>query len=490
MTLLSMESARTPMHVATLDIFAPDEGFDYARLVGLINDRIAFVPRYRQKLRQVPGRVANPVWADDADFDLAYHVRRSALARPGSMEQLRGLVARIMSRRLDRDRPLWETYLVEGLEGGRYAVLSKSHHVLVDGTTVDLGQLIVDDSPQVPETPDISWNPERPGSGLELLGDALVESLRNPSIAADNLRGQLVSARHATERIRSVAGAIAGARPPTPSGPLGAELSEQRRFVTVETRLSSYRKVRQEHGGSVNDVLLATLAGALRGWLLTRAESVTSSTRIKAMVPMSVVDDEFAEPTALGSQVTPHLLTLPVGEPNPVMRLHQVSYAFKAHKETGRAVAATKLAEIAGFAPSTFHAIGSRVAAGHPPRSFNLVITNVPGPQFPLYTAGARLVASYPVLPLLPGQALAIGVTSYDGKVFFGLDADRDALPDIEVLAACITESLDELLEASSSTRTRAPRGKVSATNARSGATKSSRKPGRKSDPTARRKGT
>jgi diacylglycerol O-acyltransferase len=461
MALLSMETARTPMHVATLDVFAPDETFDYARLVGLIHDRIAFVPRYRQKIRMIPGRVANPVWVDDGDFDLAYHVRRSALPRPGSMDQLRDLVARIMSRRLDRNRPLWETYLVEGLEGGRYAVLSKSHQALVDGTTLDLGQLIVDDNPTAPETPDISWTPERSRGGVELLGQAIGESLRDPGVAAENLRGQLVSARHATERVRSLAGSITGARPTTSSGVLATDLSEQRRFMTVETRLSAYRKVRKEHGGSVNDVVLATIAGALRAWMLTRAESVTPSTRIKAMVPMSVVDDEFAEPTSLGSQVTPHLLTLPVAEANPVMRLHQVSYAFKAHKETGRAVAASKLAEIAGFAPSTFHAIGARVAASHAPRTFNLVITNVPGPQFPLYAAGAQLVASYPVLPLLPGHALAIGVTSYDGKVFYGLDADRDALPDIDVLAACITESLDELVEASSSNRARAPRGKV-----------------------------
>ena len=461
MALLAMETARTPMHVATLDIFAPDEAFDYERLVGLIHDRIAFVPRYRQKVRQIPGRVANPVWVDDEDFDLAYHVRRSALPRPGSMEQLRDLVARIMSRRLDRKRPLWETYLVEGLEDGRYAVLSKSHQALVDGTTVDIGQLLVDDSPTAPETPDISWTPERPRGGVELFSQAVSDSLRNPAIAADNLRGQLVSARHATDRVRSGAGSITGGRPAASAGVLSAELSEQRRFVTVETRLSAYRKVRKEHGGSVNDVVLATIAGALRGWLLTRAEAVTSSTRIKAMVPMSVVDDEFAEPTSLGSQVTPHLLTLPVAEANPVMRLHQVSYAFKAHKETGRAVSASKLAEIAGFAPSTFHAIGARLAATHSPRTFNLVITNVPGPQFPLYAAGAQLVASYPVLPLLPGQALAIGVTSYDGKVFYGLDADRDALPDLAVLAACIRESLDELVDASSSSRGRAPRGKV-----------------------------
>jgi diacylglycerol O-acyltransferase len=458
MTFLSMESARAPMHVATLDIFeAPPEGFDYARLVALINDRIAFVPRFRQKVRLMPGRLTNPVWVDDEEFDLAYHVRRSALPRPGSMQQLRDLTARVMSRRLDRSRPLWETYLVEGVENGRYAVLTKSHQVLVDGTTVDLGQLIVDDTPDSPPTPDIEWSPERSRGGLDLLTAALAESVRNPGVAADNVRGQLVSVRRLADRALSVAADLTG-RQSSLDGPLMADLSEQRRFVTVETELASYRKVRKAHGGSVNDAILATIAGALRGWLLTRAEPVTSGTRVRALVPMSVVDDEFAEPTSLGSQVTPHLLNLPVGEPSPVMRLHQVSYAFKAHAETGRAVSANKLAEIAGFAPTTFHALGARVAASHPLRSYDLVITNVPGPQFPLYAAGARMLASYPVLPLMPGHALAIGVTSYDGRVYYGLDADRDAMPDLEVLGQCISEALDELVD-TSATRGRAARG-------------------------------
>jgi diacylglycerol O-acyltransferase len=460
--LLAMESAQIPMHVATLEIFEPPaDGFDYARLVALINDRIAFVPRFRQRIREMPGRVANPVWVDDDDFDLAYHVRRSALPRPGSMEQLRDLTARLMSRRLDRHRPLWETYLVEGLQGGRYAVLSKSHLVLVDGSTVDLGQLIVDDTPDAPPTPDVVWSPERSRGGVELLTGALTDSVRNPAVAADQARGQLIHLRRLADRTLSVASALAG-RSSTPEGLLAAKLSEQRRVATVETKLETYRKVRQVHGGSVNDVVLATIAGALRTWLLTRAEAVTGSTRIRALVPMSVVDDEFAEPTSLGSQVTGHPLILPIGESNPVMRLHQVSYALKAHKETGRAVSAARLAEIAGFAPTTFHALGARVAAGEPPRSFDVVITNVPGPQFPLYAAGARMLASYPVLPLLPGHAMAIGVTSYDGKVFYGLDADRDAMPDLEVVAQCILEAHEELVDASSSMRTRAPRGRVS----------------------------
>jgi len=462
MTFLSRESASTPMHVATLDIFEPPaDGFDYQRLVALIHDRLSFLPRYRQRVKVLPGRLLNPVWVDDADFDLSYHVRRSSLPRPGSMEQLRELVARIMSRRLDRNRPLWETYVVEGLEGDRFAILTKAHQVLVDGTTVDLGQLILDDSPEVPQTPEVHWDGERSPNGAELLVESLTESLRDPAVAADNVRGQLVTARQLANRARELISAIVPRQVVASSGPLETVLSEQRRFATVETRLSAYRKIRAAHGGSVNDVVLATIAGALRSWLLARADPGASSMRIRALVPMSVVDDEFAQPTSLGSQVTPHLLTLPVGEANPVMRLHQVSYAFKTHQETGRAVGATRLTKIAGFAPTTFHMIGSRIAATAPGRAFDLVLTNVPGPQFPLYAAGARMLASYPVPPLLPGHALAIGVTSYDGKVCYGLDADRDALPDLEVLGSCITEALDELLEASAAMRDRAPRGRV-----------------------------
>jgi diacylglycerol O-acyltransferase / wax synthase len=213
------------------------------------------------------------------------------------------------------------------------------------------------------------------------------------------------------------------------------------------------------HGGTVNDVVLATLTGALRVWLMTRAEAVHGTRGVRALVPMSVIDDEL-EPTSLGSQVAGHLLSLPVGEPSPVVRLHQLSYALKAHKETGSAVAANRLAEVPGFAPATFHALGSRVAAAQVRRGFQLVVTNVPGPQFALYAAGAQMLQSYPVQPLLPGHALAVGVTSYDGGVYFGLNADRDALPDLDVLAQCLPEALDELLDSASGARPRAPRGR------------------------------
>jgi diacylglycerol O-acyltransferase len=457
LALLAGESATAPAHIATLEIFEPaGEGFDYDRLVSLIGDRIAFVPRYRQRLRTVPGLLVTPVWVDDDDFDLTFHVRRSALPRPGSMDQLRELVARIESRRLDRDRPLWEMYLIEGLERGRFAILSKSHAILVDGiSTIDIGQVILDLDAEPRDTVTDEWRPRGEPSAAGLLADAVLDSLRDPRVA-------LATARGALDGLTRAAGGALPTRRSVADSPLNAQLSEQRRFVTLRTDLEDYRRVRRMHGGTVNDVVLATVTGALRAWLMTRAETVGGRRTMRAMVPMGVIDSDL-EPTSLGTQVAGHLLSLPIGETSPLVRLHQVSYALKAHKETGRAVAASRLAGVAGFAPTTFHALGARVAAAEVRRGFNLVITNVPGPQFPLYAAGARMLESYPVQPLLPGLALAIGVTSYDGSVFFGLNGDRDALSDLDVLGQCIAEALEELVETTSETRQRAPRGRKAA---------------------------
>jgi diacylglycerol O-acyltransferase / wax synthase len=467
------ESATTPMHNATLEVFEPRGDFGYDRLLDLVADRIAFVPRYRQRIVSVPGRLAGPVWVDDEDFDLTYHVRRSALPRPGSMEQLRELTARIVSRRLDRSRPLWEMYLVEGLEDGRFAILSKSHQILVDGVaTIDLGQVILDVDPAAKQTPHVDWHPHQTPTPSSLVAGALRESVRHPRLVVTTMgenAGAVVRTVGAVGgRLSDLAAALAGRRP-VPETPVTTRLSEQRRVFTVRTSLEDYRKVRRFHGGTVNDVILATVTGAMRSWLMTRAEPVRGSRSLRAMVPMGVIDSDL-EPTSLGSQVAGHLLTLPIGEPSPVVRLHQVSYALKAHKETGRAVAADRLAGIAGFAPTTFHALGSRVAAAQLRRGFNLVVTNVPGPQFPLYAAGAQMTESYPVQPLLPGHALAIGVTSYDGGVYLGLNADRDAVPDLDVLGQCVGEALEELVDSVSSSRQRAPRGRKRAGSAPPGA--------------------
>ena len=464
LAFLTAETPTSPRHNATVEVFDPGRsGFDHETLIRLIGERIAFVPRYRQRVRRVPGHLANPVWADDPHFDLTYHVRRSALPRPGTMEQLRELVARIVSRPLDRHRPLWEVYLVEGLEDGRVAVLTKAHQALVDGAqVVDLAQVLLDRSPDQRELGADEWRPEPPTGSSGLLVDALRDSLASPLTVLETARGLSGTARHevdsAGQRLVTAVNALAGRRTSHDS-PIGGAVSEQRRFETVRRDLAEHRAVRDAHGGTVNDVVLATVTGALRSWLMTHTESLGGLRQVRAVVPVSVHDHEL-EATSVGSQIAPHFVDLPVGEPSPVVRLHQVSYAFKAHRETGRAVAANRIAGIAGFAPSTFHAIGSRVAAEQLRRGIQLSVTNVPGPQSPLYAAGAVMEQTYPVPPLLPGHALAIGVTSYDGQVFYGVTADRDRVPDADVFAACLSESLDELLDTVGEGRPQVPRGR------------------------------
>ena len=280
LALLAEETPQTPMHNATLEIFDPGEaGLDYDALLAHIDDRISFVPRYRQRIRRVPGRLANPVWVDDENFDLAYHVRRSALPRPGSLDQLRELTARIMSRRLDPDRPLWEIYFVEGLQNGRVALLSKSHQILVDGiSTVDLGQVLLDVDHDPRQLVHEGWVPQdEPTPGRLALG-ALAESVRHPLVAVTTARSNADSVgQDRSAAGRPACGTLAGAlsnRRPGPESPFNIEPSAQRRVVCVRTSLKDYRKVRRVHGGTVNDVILATLSGAIRAWLMTRAESV------------------------------------------------------------------------------------------------------------------------------------------------------------------------------------------------------------------------
>ena len=452
--MLYLESAETPMHAGSVAIFdEPAAGFDYEALVSLVADRIAFVPRYRQKVRPVLGRLVRPVWVDDPDFDLTYHVRRSALPKPGTDGQLRELVARVLSRPLDRDRPLWEIYLVEGLSGGRFAVLSKTHHAIVDGiTTVNIGQVILDDTPEPRAMTAEPWHPE-PGPGwLDLLAGAVTEAARHPTTVVDQARSGLVGIEHAAQRVMGNVGNLAEAARaavrPAPPGPLNVPIGSQRRFETVDASLEDYRRIRKVHGGTVNDVVLATLAGALRFWLMTRGEPVSPDSSLRALVPVSVqVPPIGPDAASVGNQVASYLVDLPIGEQSPVVRLQRISYAMRAHADTGRAVSANALVELAGFAPATLHALGARVASGLSRRLFNLIVTNVPGPQTPLYAAGARMSASYPVVPLTAGQALGVGVTSYDGGVHYGLYADRDAMPDLAVLAQCIRDALAELLE-------------------------------------------
>lgn len=463
-SILALDTQHTPAHVGTVEIFeAPGSGseFDYEALVTLIRERLSFVPRYRMRIRTVPGSIAAPVWVEDEDFDLTYHVRRSALPRPGTMQQLREFVGRVMARRLDRSRPLWEVYLLEGLEGNRFALVAKSHECLVDGVdTVDLGQVLVDETPVVDPDEnaygDAMWEPRPEPRPIDLVLSALQDNLGNPETVIETTRraitGALGTAVAIGEAVGGVGGtvggwagsALRGGRAPSNS-PLSGPLSEQRRFATVSMPLADIRALRISDQYTVNDVVMALIAGGLRSWLDTRGEPVRRP-ELWALVPMSVPDEDGA-PTSLGSKVAPHLMALPVGEPNALMRLHQVSFGTRAHKETGRAVDARSITGFEGFAPTTLHMLGVRAGGEVVRKPHDLLITNAPGPQHPLYVAGAEMVASYPVLPLAPGHLLSIGITSYNGEVYFGLNGDRDALGDLDILAQCLKDALAELRE-------------------------------------------
>lgn len=455
------EDAATPRNVGGVAIFRPPEsGFDHERLVRLIRSRIAHVPRYRQRIREVPWGLSRPVWVDDANFDVAYHVRRSALPNPGTREQLDELVARLMARPLDRSRPLWEMYLIEGMSDGCFAVVTKSHQVLVDGTgAIDIAQVMLDASSEVPEVTPVAWNPRPEPSDPELIGSALSSVLTRPTVAWEVVTSGARDLGAAAESVvtwvkdtgeevvRTVASMI---RTPMNS-PLNTRIGAQRRFATTEMSLAELREVHGTSVGTVNDVVLTVVTGALRDWLMNRGRVLDASATLRALVPVSIQDENSnRRDPVVTSQVGAFLIDLPVGEADPIVRLHQIAFHMRDLRNTERFVGAEALAGMAGFGPPTLHALGSRVGSTLSQRAYNVAITNVPGPQRPLYAAGSEMIAAYPFSPLVQGQALGIGLTSYRGSVFVGLTADRDALADVNVIIDGLAESLTELKEAAS----------------------------------------
>lgn len=443
-SFLYLEGPTTPMHVGSLTLFQDDAGtIDHERLVKLIRDRIAYVPRYRQRLREVPGRLANPVWVDDQRFDVSYHVRRSALPAPGSLRQLNDLVARIVSRPLDRRHPLWEVYLVEGIEGNRFALLTKTHQAMVDGVTaVDIGEVILEETAEVRAAPATTWRPAPGPTNVELVAGAVGDAVTHPTSLLGVVRGGMGTARQA---LGDVAATVMSAVRGKEETALTVEVGQQRRFATLDLRLDDLKEVRRLRGGTINDVALAVIAGGLRAWLLARAEPVTHETVVRALVPMSVKVGDDREAASL---VEAFLLDLPVGEPDPVIRLQRIGFDTARFEETARPVGAQAMAALVGFAPPTLHTLGARVGASLSQRAYSLSITNVPGPQTPLFAGGARMLAAYPMIPLTQRHALSIGLTSYDGRVFLGLNADRDALADLDVLVQSLRDALAELLDA------------------------------------------
>ena len=453
-----LENTSTPMYVGSLSILRkPRNGLSYETLLATVERRLPQIPRYRQKVREVTFGLARPVWVDDRDFDITYHIRRSALPSPGSDAQLHDLVARLGSRQLDKTRPLWEMYLVEGLAKNRIAIYTKSHQALVNGmTALEIGHVVADRTQKSPEFGEDIWIPAREPSDTRLFVGAVGEWIARPGVQLAAVRsamievvtnsGQLVEVgRRLTDVVKTVA------RGTAPSSPLNTTVSRNRRFAVASHRLEDYRSLRARYDCDVNDVVLAVVAGALRNWLMSRGEPVTTSATVRAMAPMSVYPDAELDVTGPGqaiSEVSPFLVDLPVGEGNAVVRLSQIAHATESASTAASLVDARTIVTLSGFAPPTLHAMGTRVATTFSARQFNVLITNVPGAQKQMYVAGTKLLETYSVPPLLHNQVLAIGVTSYNGMLYFGINADRDAMSDVDVFPTLLGESLEELLDA------------------------------------------
>jgi WS/DGAT/MGAT family acyltransferase len=432
------------MHVASTMIFegpAPD----YEDFRDHISSRLDLVPRFRQKLRFVPYGQGRPVWIDDPHLNLDYHVRHTALPEPGSEQQLRTFAARVFSQRLDRTKPLWEMWLADGLNGGRFAIVAKSHHALVDGVSgVDITTVLFDTEPDPPQRPEPEpWVPEPEPSDAQLLGRALLERATTPAEAVRGIRAVLRRPRKVAgalaEGLESV-GALARAGVAAPPSPFNVDIGPYRRFAWVRSDLDELKRIKAAGGGTVNDVVLAAVAGGLGRYLRARGHA-TADLELKAMVPISVRAED--QRGALGNRVSAMYAPLPVGIEDPGERLRAVSASMGDLKESKQAVGASILTDLADFAPSTILGQAGRLQSRQ--RFFNMVVTNVPGPQFPLYLMGRELEAVFPMVPLAKRQAVCFGIMSYNGQVNFGLTGDYDAMADIDSLARDLKESMAEL---------------------------------------------
>jgi diacylglycerol O-acyltransferase / wax synthase len=444
-SFLHIESDTSPMHVGGVSIFeGPPPRFADVRAI--VDGKLALVPRYRQVVRFVPFSLARPVWVDDPHFNLGYHLRRTALPGPGGDSELRALVGRVMSQNLDRAKPLWELWIVEGLDDGRWAMLSKVHHCMVDGiASTDLMTVLFDaERDSAPRAPD-AWNPG-PGPGsARLLGEAIVEQATSPIAAAERLANGLRAPRELASLLadttRGLVG-LAGAAGRPAGSSLNGPLGPHRRWDWARGRLSDVQQIRRTLGGTVNDVVLAAITGGFRDLLQSRGESVDRV--LRTLVPVSV--RRPGERGAYNNRVSAIFAELPVAIEDPARRLASISSQMAGLKESKQAVAGEVLTSMSGFAPPMLLALGARVASKVPQRSLNTGTTNVPGPQFPLYLAGRRLLESFPYIPLFASVRVAVAIFSYDGALSFGISGDYDTAPDIDVLGAGIERGLAELV--------------------------------------------
>lgn len=448
-SFIMLEKGPSHMHIGGVMIFEGPPP-PYAKLLRHIEARLELVPRYRQRLLLPRFEMGRPLWIDDTRFTLTYHVRHSALPPPGSIEQLQRLTARVFSQRLDRSKSLWELYLVEGLEGGRFALVNKTHHAMVDGVSgVDIATLLFDLSREAPPnpTPIKRWRPHPEPSQAEVASKLVRDSARVVFGMAKSAAGALTNPQQAAQALQVTAEGLGevvwAGLTPAPTSPLNVAIGPHRRVTWVRTPLSDFKVIKNSLGGTVNDVVLAVVAGALARWLRGRGVR-TEGLELRAGVPVSVRAEQ--EHKELGNRITIMVAPIPVYCDDPVERLRIVRQAMQGLKESKQAIGAQLIMGLERFAPPTLLAQASRLHFS--PRFANVTVTNVPGPQFPLYLMGRELLEMAPVGFIVDGFAMIVALVSYNGSLTFGLLGDYDALPDLEVIGTYIKDALAELVAA------------------------------------------
>jgi WS/DGAT/MGAT family acyltransferase len=448
-----MEDGVSHMHIASIALFEGPEP-PFGDIVAAIRGKLPLVPRYRQVVRFVPFELGRPVWVDDPNFNIQYHLRHTALPAPGGEAELRRLVGRVMSQPLDRTKPLWEIWVVQGLDRGQWAVLAKTHHAMVDGVSgTDLLSVILDTSPEPSAPVADDWWPSRPPSPIELATQAIEDLARSPYEQLRALRASTRIPRHALAQAVEVGRgltALAGLVRPTPLSSLNGPIGPHRRYAWVEASVDDVKRVRKAFGGTFNDVVLASITRGFRDLLISRDEPVDRV--VRTLVPVSVrprdASGKAVGDGTLSNRVSAMFAELPVGLSDPVARLHAISAQMADLKESRQAVAGEALTSITGFAPPMLLSLGTRVAARLGQRNVNTVTTNVPGPQLPLYLVGRRMLKAFPYVPLASQVRIGVAIFSYNGQVNFGVTGDYDTAPDIEVLCHGIEHGTAELLAA------------------------------------------
>jgi len=446
-SFLHIEDDVNHMHIGSVGIFEgpPPSTFD---LEAMVASKLPDVPRYRQKVHFVPLELGRPVWADDPNFNLSYHLRRTALPAPGGTSELRALVGRVMAQQLDRAKPLWEMWVVEGLEDDHWAMISKTHHSMVDGIAgTDLLTTILDKSPDAAPAPDLGWTPAPEPTRAQLFRDALTERVSSPYEQLRAVRAAVRRPRQLVERAAEIARGAASASGilrPTQESALNGPIGPHRRWAWARTTLADVKTVRIALGGTVNDVVLSVITRGFRDLLVGRGEDVTDRV-VRTLVPVSVRTP--GERGEYNNKVSGIIAELPVRIEDPYERLVSIREQMDKLKESGMAVAAEVLTSLGGFAPPMLLALGTRVAtrfAGSS-RNVNTVTTNVPGPQFPLYACGRQMLEAFPYVPLGAPMRIGVAIFSYNGNLSFGVTGDWESAPDIEVLTRGIEEGMREL---------------------------------------------